>query len=198
MYDDDSEKFLAAVPYASTYVNLHGVTVTMNLTTHDYNSLHTINDLDRACITISSQDALKLCYETLTNGFVARLLHPSNARCLAFIVSSMYYTDELKSATELALTETERLENEWTGFMGYENFGLKPPVRSAELAQNTADLVRLLAKLRVGYIKYALLKQYNMWEQKDKASAVARAIAQAKADAMRLPVPGARSTMAIR
>ena len=194
MYDDDSEKFLAAVPYASTYVNLHGVTVTMNLTTHDYNSLHTINDLDRACITISSQDALKLCYETLTNGFVARLLHPSNARCLAFIVSSMYYTDELKSATELALTETERLENEWTGFMRYEHFGLQPPVRSGELAKSTADFVRLFVKMRVHYVKDDLLKQYKAWEEEHKA----RAMAQAKADAMRVPMPGARSVIAVR
>ena len=170
------------------------MTVTKDLTSYDMKQLDVMDDLYSVSIASSSQYRLKLCYKTLTNGFVDRLLHPSNARVLAFIVSSPYYKDLLTRAVEFALTETERLENEWTGFMGYEDFGLKSPVRSGELAQNTADLVRLLAKLRVGYVKYGLLKQYRAWEKEVRALAAA----QAKADAIRLPVPGALSVITVR
>ena len=193
MYDNSGE-FLKASPLSSTYVDLRGVTVTKQLTLDDCAKLKIITALFAACVRLSSSEALKLSYKTLANGFVDRLLHPSSARVLAFIVGSISYTDSLTSVTRLALTETERLENEWTGFMGYEHFGLQPPVRSGELAQSTADFVRLFVKMRVRYIKYDLLKQYNAWEEEHKA----RGMAQAKADALRVPVLGARSVIAVR
>ena len=193
MYDDSGE-FLRASPLSSTYVDPRGVTVTKLLTPDDYDKLKTINTLFAACVRLSSPEALKLGYKTLANGFVDRLLHPSSARVLAFIVGSISYTDSLTSVTRLALTETERLENEWTGFMRYEHFGLQPPVRSGELAKSTADFVRLFVKMRVHYVKDDLLKQYKAWEEEHKA----RAMAQAKADAMRVPMPGARSVIAVR